>query len=41
MEEEANFWDTHTLAYHLWSKRRGERPGFPAARLAEQRQEAG
>jgi len=36
-EEEAAFWDTHTLADQLWSKRRGPRPGSLAARLAEQR----
>lgn len=40
-EEEADFWDTHTLADHLWSKKRGHRPGSLAERLVRQRQKAG
>ncbi|HTE84770.1 MAG TPA: hypothetical protein VK821_08550 [Dehalococcoidia bacterium] len=38
--EEADFWDTHTLADHLWSKKRGHRPGSLAERLARQRQKS-
>jgi len=40
-DEEADFWDTHTLADHRWSKKRGHRPGSLAERLARQRQKTG
>lgn len=40
-EDEANFWDTHTLAEHLWSKRRGPPPGSLAERLIRENQRAG
>jgi hypothetical protein len=39
-EEEADFWDTHTLADHLWSKKRGPKPGSVAKRLVQQRQKS-
>ena len=41
-DEEHVFWDTHTLALHLFI-RRGHRPGSLVATIAEQRkaQEAG
>lgn len=36
-EEEASYWDTHTLADHLWKKERGPRPGSAAEKLSIQR----
>jgi len=36
-DEEAAFWDTHTLAPHLWRKARGPRPGSLAEKLSRER----
>lgn len=37
-EEAANWWDTHSLAEHLWSKRHGPPPGSLAERLVWEQQ---
>ena len=36
-DDEADFWDTHTFAEHLWRKERGPRPGSLAEKLSKER----
>lgn len=36
-DEEAAFWDTHSLASHLWRKQRGPRPGSLIEKFSKQR----